>query len=311
MISSLGLFLALPLIPAACALLAAGRARGISPAIPLLIAWYIVDARTFDTAAALGIIAAAGVVASAYPRAARKVLGIMGAGFGALGVLMSAWPRSTWDAAGINPNVIAGIILLSGPFAGAGLPLSGGGLLATTSRSAWVGALVSALVSALAAWARHTRAGRRAMLALAVAAPACALALIAMRPGSVVVRMAVWNEAANLVAARPITGWGAGAYPQISQVRPGKLHADSLPLAIAVERGALGLALAAWWIRDATRRIAGMPRWALVAFAVQNIADCTAFNPWAAIALGLVINLPHCEKSQSAEKSRSFFPWWA
>lgn len=285
MISSLGLLLALPLIPAACMLLATGRARCPSPALPLLIAWYLVDARTLDAAAALGSLAAAAVLAWRWPNVARRALGVIGVGFGALAVFMAVWPRHTWDAAGINPNTAAGVLLLAGPWVDlAGLPLAVGGLLATTSRAAWVGAIVSTL----AAWARQSRAGRRAALALAVAAPLVLAGLIAMRPASLGVRLAVWREAVGLFAARPLTGWGAGAYPQISQVRPGKLHPDSLPLAVAVERGGVGLALLGWLLRDLWRDAGPKARLSLLAWGVQCLADCTLFSPLPALALGLV-----------------------
>ncbi len=148
--------------------------------------------------------------------------------------------------------------------------LAGVALVLTLQRGAWIAAAVQlavavALAGPLAAW-RSPRARRR----LAVGAGAVALVAVslwALRPavlGPVVSRAreiaeaggrpAVWRATAVMMWDRPALGWGLGAFVpaweerEMSRVarRVGWLTPHNHYLAVAVERGALGLAAFAW-----------------------------------------------------------------
>ena len=156
-----------------------------------------------------------------------------------------------------------------------------GGLLVSTSRAGWLGAVVAAFV--YAAFAASSTRRRRVLAAVGVLGAAAAVLLLLVSPlrtlnsdtGSA--RLGVWRDAVRMAAARPLTGWGEdatglvfGRY-QSEDWEPGntfdRIHDQ--PLDLLVTQGVLGgaAALAMWglfWVgawRAAGRGVlpAGVP----------------------------------------------------
>ena len=146
----------------------------------------------------------------------------------------------------------------------------GAGLVLSSSRSGWLGALAgSVLVAALSA-----RAGglRIALVGAAVAAVLGALAVIVLSPlatlngDSGAARLHVWRDALPVVAARPLLGYGEDTLglvmgPHLTgNWEPGvtfdRIHQNELDL--LATQGALGLAATTWlfggWLVACWRR---------------------------------------------------------
>jgi O-antigen ligase len=144
------------------------------------------------------------------------------------------------------------------------------GLAASTSRSAWLGAL-----GGLGVLAAFLVPGRRRWIVAAagIAAVVAAAALIALTPLRALnddtgeARLGVWHDALSVVAERPLLGWGEdtmgvvfGSH-QTSDWGPGHNfdRAHSMPLDLAAAQGIAGLAacawlLGAWWVGAWRRR---------------------------------------------------------
>jgi O-Antigen ligase len=130
------------------------------------------------------------------------------------------------------------------------------GLAASSSRSAWFGALLAGLVvmvlrvpRRLAPW---TAAGAGALVTLAAAALVMSFGTLNSDPYSL--RLAVWERSVPMILARPLLGWGEdtmglvfGAYAH--DLLPGitfdRAHSQLLDLAVA--QGLVGLAALAWF----------------------------------------------------------------
>ena len=158
------------------------------------------------------------------------------------------------------------------------------GLAASTSRSAWLGAVAG--LGVLVAF--RVRPGRLWLTAAAgLAAVAAAAALIALTPLRALnddtgeARLGVWHDAVAVIAERPVLGWGEDAMGlvfgrhQTGDWGPGHNfdRAHSMPLDLAATQGVLGLAactalLGVWWWRVWRRRDApGAPGFAAAAAA--------------------------------------------
>ena len=131
------------------------------------------------------------------------------------------------------------------------------GLVASTSRSGWLGALLG--LGVLAAFVVPRRR-RWAVVAAAAAALATAAAAIALTPlrglndDTGEARFGVWRDSLSVVAARPLLGWGEdttglvfGSH-QTADWAPGHNfdRAHSMPLDLAATQGVVGLAACAW-----------------------------------------------------------------
>ncbi len=146
------------------------------------------------------------------------------------------------------------------------LPVLCAGLLVSTSRAGWLGAVLSCFV--LFAFAARSAQRRRLVLGLGVLAAVAALAVLVASPlrslnsdtGSA--RLGVWSDALHLAAARPLTGWGEDATGlafgrfQSADWEPGntfdRIHDQ--PLDLLVTQGLAGslAALTMWglfWLR--------------------------------------------------------------
>jgi hypothetical protein len=131
------------------------------------------------------------------------------------------------------------------------------GLVATTSRSGGLGALVACL--ALGVFALRGRWALRAALA-SVAMTGVALGVILLSPlrllndDPAALRLHLWRDAIHMLAARPLTGWGedttglAFGHFLSGDWSPGvtfdRVHSG--PLDVAVAQGVLELALLGW-----------------------------------------------------------------
>jgi hypothetical protein len=169
-----------------------------------------------------------------------------------------------------NANLLAALIAMALPLAidrglrgGAfvvawwmGVALLGGGLVATTSRSGALGALVGSL--ALAVLALRGKWLARAALASA-AATGMAVALILVSPlrllndDPAALRLHLWRDGLNMLAARPLTGWGEDSTGlsfgpfwsgDWSGVALDRIHSG--PLDLAAAQGVIGLAGLGW-----------------------------------------------------------------
>ncbi len=140
------------------------------------------------------------------------------------------------------------------------LPVLCAGLLVSTSRAGWLGAVLSCFV--LFAFAARTPQRRRLLAGLGVLAAAAAVVVLVASPlrslnsdtGSA--RLGVWGDALHIAAARPITGWGEdttgltfGRF-QSADWEPGntfdRIHDQ--PLDLLVTQGLVGsLAALAMW----------------------------------------------------------------
>ena len=138
------------------------------------------------------------------------------------------------------------------------LPLTGG-LIVSTSRSGWLGALAgSALLVPL--MARRIQV-RRGGLVTAVAIPLLALTGIVTTPLARLnsdigtQRLHVWWDALHLVAARPLFGWGEESFGLVfgrfvtGDWEPGNVfdRAHQFAIDIAATQGLAGLAAGAWF----------------------------------------------------------------
>jgi hypothetical protein len=163
-----------------------------------------------------------------------------------------------------------------------------GGLVATTSRSGGLGALVACL--ALAVLALKGRSATRAAIA-SVAVGGVALALILVSPlrllndDPAALRLHLWRDALHMISARPLTGWGEDstglAFGRFlsGDWSPGvtfdRVHSG--PLDIAVTQGAIELAVLGWVMVTLLR---GAWRRRFTAGVGALIAACIGYTVW-------------------------------
>lgn len=174
-----------------------------------------------------------------------------------------------------NPNMVGAWLLLLWPWMPA--PLAALAILATQSRTALAGLAVSFVAQQL----QRVGLSPTARLVLVVGVFLFTPWLAWLRPATVADRAGTYLLALQLTAERPLFGWGPGTFWAATDGR--SQHADSAPLTISAEMGLAGLALAgglavAVWRRG--RASTSAARWALLALAIQNIADDTWLWPW-------------------------------
>jgi O-antigen ligase len=201
-----------------------------------------------------------------------------------------------------QPNLLGALLAMALPLAAGRalgdrrwlLPaaLLAAGLLASASRSGWLGALAGlAAAGALEAGARWGRRGTLAALGAGFAGLAVAAGLLLLTPlrdlngdtGSA--RLHVWRDSASLIAARPIAGWGEDTLgivfgPYLTgDWQPGATfdRVHSAPLDLAAAQGLAGLGAGTWfwgvfaW-RVLRRREAGE--------AAALAGACAAYGAW-------------------------------
>jgi len=138
------------------------------------------------------------------------------------------------------------------------------GLVATTSRSGGLGALVACLALGVFAL-RGQPALRAAIAAFMVSGVALAVILVSplrlLNDDPAALRLHLWRDAVHMIAARPLTGWGEDATGLAfgkfltGDWSPGVMfdRVHSGPLDIAVTQGLVPLAALAWVLVTLTR----------------------------------------------------------
>jgi hypothetical protein len=164
------------------------------------------------------------------------------------------------------------------------------GLRVSASRSGWLAALAGLAVLGALLVPRRQRwraAGLGSLLLLAATLLLLLSPLRQLNQDTGSARVGVWRDSLNVIAARPVVGWGEdtlglvfGRY-QTQDWEPGDSfdRAHSLPLDLAAAQGVLGLAACTWlfvtWWRGVLRRselvgfagaAAAYLAWALVNF---------------------------------------------
>jgi hypothetical protein len=169
-----------------------------------------------------------------------------------------------------NANLLAALIAMALPLAidrglrgGAfvvawwiGIAVLGGGLVATTSRSGALGALVGSLALAVLALRGKWLAGA-ALASAGITGVAVALILVSplrlLNNDPAALRLHIWRDGLNMLAARPLTGWGEDSTGLAfgpfwsgdwSGVALDRIHSG--PLDLAAAQGVIGLAGLTW-----------------------------------------------------------------
>ena len=166
------------------------------------------------------------------------------------------------------------------------LTLMAGALVATTSRSGGLGALTGCLAVVV-----FMLRGRTALIggAVALAVVVAALMLIVFSPLRLLnddpgpSRLHLWPDAIQMIAARPLTGWGEDATGLVygrflsGDWAPKVDRAHSGPLDIAATQGVLGLAALAWVLLSLFR---GLWRGRSAESVGPLAAACIGYSVW-------------------------------
>lgn len=187
----------------------------------------------------------------------------------------------------INPNWIAGIMLVAAPFVGW---VSFPALLATGSR----GAILSMVVAFVAlVIAPKLRSRKKVLFGIILLLSLVTMAAMAVRPQTLLKRLETWQTACALWLGRPVTGHGPGA----SLLLLGQNHADSLAVTILLEQGALGL-FALCWVGVASMQQAlkrgGLSGMSILAFSIHQATDATVYMPFVAMVAGAALGCLVC-----------------
>lgn len=162
------------------------------------------------------------------------------------------------------------------------------GLVVSTSRSGWLGALAGCLALAVFAFRGRIAAGIAVASSGVIAAALLAIVLSPLRllnndPGPI--RLQLWPDAVHMVAARPLTGWGEDATGLVfghflsADWLPGITidRAHSGPLDIGATQGLLGLAALSWVLLVLFRNAW---RWRFTGTVSPLIAACIGYTVW-------------------------------
>jgi O-antigen ligase len=166
-------------------------------------------------------------------------------------------------------------------------------LVASTSRSGWLGALAGAVVVGVF-WAparlRWAAAGGAAVLVVLAAAALVLSPLRALNQDTGAGRLGVWRDSLSVIAERPLLGWGEDTMGlvfgrhQSADWEPGHNfdRAHSMPLDLAATQGLAGLAACAWLFATWWRGVWGRPELAGAAGAVAAYLAWSLLNfDWA------------------------------
>jgi len=133
-------------------------------------------------------------------------------------------------------------------------PVAGWALLASQTRSAWIGAVLGLAVVAVLRAPRLLWLVGGATLAVLVLRPAALTPRLTIGDDSSRDRYYMWQAGIDMVLDKPVFGQGPGmildAYPRYrwpEATHPRQPHLHSNPLQVAAERGLPGLAFFAWW----------------------------------------------------------------
>jgi hypothetical protein len=176
-----------------------------------------------------------------------------------------------------NPNMTASWLLLCWPWLPT--PLVIVAILATQSRAAIAGLAIALAARWMSAHHVPMRLRTVALSSMALFVPWAAW----LRWSTVADRIGTWLLAIRLFGERPWLGWGPGASALF-----GRDHMDSAPLTIAAEMGLVGLVaftLLVVSIGITAWNSSSPAKWALLAIAIQNVADDTWLFPVAAMLI--------------------------
>jgi O-antigen ligase len=192
------------------------------------------------------------------------------------------------------------------------VPVAAWALVASQTRSAWVGTLVGLSVVALLRAPRFLWLVGAAMAAVLVLRPAAVTDRLTLGDASTSDRIYMWQAGVDMVLDRPVFGQGPGmvlaVYPRYrwpEATHPMQPHLHNNFLQVAAERGLGGLAFFLWWaaalfaaaIREARRASAEVPGpgWAagsaLAALAAVFVAGLFEYNLGDSEVLMLVLLL--------------------
>jgi O-antigen ligase len=163
--------------------------------------------------------------------------------------------------------------------AGAALPLAvvpvaAWALVASQTRSAWIGALIGLSVVCVLRAPRFLWLVAAATAAVLVLRPAAVTERLTIGDASTSDRIYMWQAGVDMVLDRPVFGQGPGmvlaVYPRYrwpEATHPMQPHLHNNLLQVAAERGVPGLVFFVWWavavfaaaIREARRAAAGPP----------------------------------------------------
>jgi O-antigen ligase len=162
-------------------------------------------------------------------------------------------------------------------------------LALTGSRGAWFGAVAAFLWLGV----------RPRWYVWLLIVGALAVGLVFIRPETAQVRMDIWIDAARMIIARPLTGWGIGA-----TVAGGHIHAHNILLDALVNGGVFLGAAWALFLYAIVRMIEGpsgsRARLGLAAFMLHGLVDCEIWTPvvlLAAVNLALLVRYRESENS--------------
>ena len=134
-------------------------------------------------------------------------------------------------------------------------PIAAWALVASQTRSAWVGAVVGLAIVAVLRAPRLVWLVAGATLALLVLRPAALTPRLTIGDESSRDRYYMWQAGIDMVLDKPVFGQGPGmilaAYPRYrwpEATHPRQPHLHNNPLQIAAERGLPGLAFFLWWV---------------------------------------------------------------
>jgi O-antigen ligase len=262
---------------------------------------------------------AALAVAFARPQWARTGLRVFGAGLGMLTLLAAIWigqrPDIFYNG---SVNVIAAALLLTLPFQrGVWLGVAIFALIGTQSRAAWLGLIAAFALLIGDSYRREVRLPVWPAVLIPAGLAVIVAVLIAWRPSTVLVRLALWRKAWLMIVHRPVWGHGLasfGLYPAPDYVlammpRNDELplfwHAHNLLLQAWAETGILGLlAWAALYVAVFKLSLdhPGTPaRLALCAFLISQLADFEIVFLIVALPFGACLGLltRHVEEARA------------
>jgi O-antigen ligase len=154
------------------------------------------------------------------------------------------------------------------------VPVAAWALVASQTRSAWIGTVIGLSVVALLRAPRLLWLVGAATAAVLVLRPAAVTERLTLGDASTSDRYYMWQAGVDMVLDKPVFGQGPGmvlaVYPRYrwpEATHPMQPHLHNNPLQIAAERGLPGLAFFLWWavalfaaaIREARRSAAEVP----------------------------------------------------
>ncbi len=154
------------------------------------------------------------------------------------------------------------------------VPVAAWALVASQTRSAWIGAVIGLAVVALLRAPRLLWLVGAATAAVLVLRPAAVTERLTLGDASTSDRYYMWQAGVDMVLDKPVFGQGPGmvlaAYPRYrwpEATHPMQPHLHNNLLQVAAERGLPGLAFFLWWavalfaaaIREARRSAAEVP----------------------------------------------------